>query len=263
MVSRIVKNLGVFKEHVKINVKTMAEYRANFTIQLLTMIVNDIIWIFFWGLFFTRFDKINGWGFNEVAMLFGLLCFSYGISGMFFENRKKISEIINEGQLDYYLTLPVNPLIHLLISKMDAFAAGDTIFGAVILAIFTPPQLYPLILFFGVTAIIWLVSMEVIAGTLSFFFGNTQRLSKAIRDSTLAFGMYPIGMFDDSVKIILMTIIPVGFISALPIELIWTFSIEKFVMLCSATLVVAIIAVAFFFFGLKYYESGNLLYTRI
>jgi ABC-2 type transport system permease protein len=227
------------------------------------MIVNDIIWIFFWGLFFSRFEKVNGWGFNEVAMVFGLLCFSYGISGVLFENRKRIAEIINEGQLDYYLTLPVNPLVHILISKMDAFSLGDTIFGAVILAILTPPAQYPLVIYFTITAMVWLVSVEVIAGSLAFFFGNTQRLSKAIRDSTLAFGMYPIGMFDDGVKFILMTVIPVAFISAIPIELILNFSFDKFLMVSIATLAVGIIALVFFFFGLKFYESGNYLYTKI
>jgi len=263
MIQRTIKNLSVFREYIKINTKTLLEYKANFIIQSITMVINDIIWIFFWGMFFSKFDKINGWGFTKVAMLFGLLCFAYGISGIFFDNRKKLAQIINEGQLDYYLTLPINPLLHLLINKMDAFSVGDVFFGGILLAILTPPDKYLLILFFTFTAIIWLVSLETIAGTLAFFFGNTQRLSKTIRDGVMAFGMYPMGMFDDSVKLILMTIIPVGFISALPIELILNFSWDKFSALCFATGLIGIIAVAFFFVGLKHYESGNLLYTRI
>jgi ABC-type uncharacterized transport system permease subunit len=51
------------------------------------------------------------------------------LAAIFCGNSYHFGELIAGGQLDYYLALPKNPLLHILVSRMDMSGAGDLIFG--------------------------------------------------------------------------------------------------------------------------------------
>ena len=48
----------------------------------------------------------------------------------FFGNVNQLARIIAQGELDYYLALPKNVLLHVLVSRMDLPALGDILFSA-------------------------------------------------------------------------------------------------------------------------------------
>lgn len=258
----MISHLRVALEYFKINIKTFMEYRANFFIQIISMGFNDLIWIIFWFFFFANFITVNGYTFNDMAIIYGLAATIYGLSGIFANNTRHLGSIINEGKLDYYLTLPKNVLFHLSTSGMSAFSIGDLIFGSILLYIFLPHHLIPLTLLFIISGIVLLVSFDLIASSLSFFIGNSSRLITTIHNATVTFAIYPIGIFADPVKLILLTIIPVGFIGAIPLEIIKKFSIELLGLTFLASFIVLLISIGIFYLGLRRYESGNLLYVR-
>jgi ABC-2 type transport system permease protein len=193
-------------------------------------------------------------------LIYGLASTAYGLAGMFSQNRKNLSTMINQGSLDYYLTLPKNILFHLSTSSFSPFALGDLIFGLTIF--FILHVFSPLIVLFVFTGMIMLISIDLIGSSLAFFMGNSEKLSNVIHDSSTTFAIYPLGIFSDWVKIILVTIIPVAFISAIPLEILKVFSIELMLITIGVALLFLIISIIIFYYGLKRYESGNLLYVR-
>ena len=73
---------------------------------------------------------------------------------------------------------------------------------------------------------------------------------------------YPMSVFKGFAKFLILTVVPAGFISGVPVELLHEFKLSWFLMTIGFTIFVAFLAVVIFYHGLKRYESGNLLYVR-
>jgi len=258
----VVSHLAVAVGYLRINLKTLLEYRVSFFIQIVSMFFNDFIWIIFWFFFFENFNNVNGYVFADMAIMYGLLATAYGLAGVFSDNRNKLADMIAKGKLDYYLTLPKNVLFHIMTSGFSSFALGDLLFGSVILVLFAGNYPILLMLLFLLTGIIILIAMGIIVSSLAFFFGNSERLSYTLRLSTVSFAQYPIGIFGGFAKIILLTVFPVGFIAAMPLETLKNFSFGMVFLIVGVAFLVLLISVVIFYIGLRRYESGNLLYVR-
>ena len=59
--------------YLRLNLSAAVEYRAAFLAQALGMMLNDLVFIIFWGLYFARFPNVGGWGMQDVALLWAVL----------------------------------------------------------------------------------------------------------------------------------------------------------------------------------------------
>ena len=73
------------------------------------------------------------------------------------------------------------------------------------------------------------------------------------------FSTYPMNIFNGIVRIFLLTVIPAGFISFVPLQLLQHFSWALFAGMIGFTILFASVAGGMFELGLRRYESGNLL----
>ncbi len=168
--------------HFKFNLASAMEYRWSFVSQMLFMVLNDFLLLFFWWLIFGKVQAIGGWTFADVITMHAVLATAYGLSVSVFGNVNRLARIIAEGQLDYYLLLPRNPLVHALVSRSDISGLGDVAFGLAAFCLFTPVTPGRLALF----AIVSLASctvytcFAVITGSIAFFIGNAQTISAAV-----------------------------------------------------------------------------------
>jgi ABC-2 type transport system permease protein len=255
-------NFSTFKAYFVINLKTLLEYKTSSIIHMIAMFLNDLVWISFWWIFFTRFPLINGWTYNDLLILWGIGALSYGLSGAVLGNRNAIGDLIIQGKMDYFLTLPKNVLVHTLITKMPASAYGDLLFGFVLGLIALSTAQIPLFLYLSVLAAIMLSSFGVIIGSLSFFFQNSERMNMSLWNMTVGLTLYPTNVYEGLAKIVLFTVIPVAFVAGVPTEILRAPSIEGVLIMTLVTAIIATIAIIFFYTGLKKYESGNLLYVN-
>jgi len=239
------------------------EYKANFITQATFMILNDIIWVIFWSIFFAKFPVLNEWGFKEMMTMMATITFSWGFVGIFFGNFRYLAEVIREGQLDFYLTLPKEELTHILISKSKFDAFGDVLFGLILAILVVPLAKLPLFFFLTMNSCIIILGFAIILGSLSFYLGSATEAANQGLMSTLSIASYPFSAFSGYTKFILLTIIPAGFITGIPVELIRNFNWPQMIwmMLCAVTIFT--IAIKIFKKGIKKYESGNLINVRL
>lgn len=113
----------------KTNLASAMEYRVNFVSQVVGMLINDGIYFVFWLLFFDRFKIVRGWGMSDMVLLFAIITTGYGLAFVCFGNAMNLAELIAQGRLDYYLTLPRDVLLHVLASRSILSAWGDLTFG--------------------------------------------------------------------------------------------------------------------------------------
>lgn len=251
--------------YTKMNIQAAMEYRASFIIRALGMFLNDGAWIIFWLIIFTKFSTINGWSFNTVLLLFSIITIGFGFATFFLGNWSKITNLIIMGKLDYYLTLPKPSLPHILVSRSDFSGLGDFFFGIAI-ALFALPHTIPAILLFvGLTimSMIILVSLGVIVGSLTFFMGGTGEFQETVLESMISLSTYPFSIYEGFVKVILLTVVPIGFITGIPVEILQNFNPTLLLYMAIATVVAVILAITIFKTGLKRYESGNLINVQV
>ncbi len=261
--NKMFKHLNLLKEYIKINLATAMEYRFNFIVQSLSMVVNDFIWIAFWWIFFEKFQSVNGWQMFDMLSLYAVMTFSWGVAAFIFGNKSRLALLIAEGRLDFFLTLPKNELWHVIIGRSSWFAVGDIIFGLIMAVVSLELIQFPMFFIVSFLSMTIFVSFGIIVGSLGFFWGNAQETARTLNIGLVSFSSYPLSVFHDTARLILLTVIPAGFVTTIPVQLIRNFDLKWFLLLLLVALVFITIAIIVFRTGLKKYESGNLIAARV
>lgn len=246
----------------KNNLQALMEYRTNFIIQTVGMAVNDAIFLVFWLIIFNKFGNIQGYEMTDILIMFAFVTTSFGLADIFFGNWRKINELIISGNIDYYLSLPKNVLLHMLVSKSNFFGYGDFIFGIICAFLVLSASQIGLFIILVITSLIIFLSISILSGALAFFMQSSEKLNRTITFSVVSLTMYPLKIFGPISKFILLTIIPAGFISGVPLELIKEFSLIWFVGTIFATIFFILLSIIIFNYGLKRYESGSAINVR-
>lgn len=258
--------LAFIRELVKLNLASAMEYRASFISQIVGMMLNNGIMLLFWLIFFEQFGAIRGYDFEQVFMLYGIVAFAYGLAHILAGNTGfHLAGLIAQGRLDYYLVFPRRLLPHVVLSRMQIAAIGDLTFGLLVCVLVVPWQVssWLTVLSTAVLAGIIMVSYATIAGSLSFFFGNAQHLSYQMTASLVTFALYPNTLFSGAARLMLFTLIPAGFVGAVPVALIQSPTLGLWLVLITASVVSVVLATAVFYLGLRRYESGSAINVNV
>jgi ABC-2 type transport system permease protein len=239
-------------------------YRGAFFLQVFGMILNNTMLLFFWWVLFNQLPTLRGWDLTQVMILFGILAFGFGVANVVCGNAFQVARIIVRGDLDYYLALPADPLVHLLVSRMSISAWGDMVFGLVLYLIAAPDRWrnLPLFLLLGLLAGLVFVAFSVLVGSLAFWVGNADNLASQAINALITFGLYPVEIFPSPVQWLLYTIIPAAFVGSMPAGLLYDFSWQRLAAMVAFAAVLALVSRLVFQWGLRRYESGNLVVVR-
>jgi viologen exporter family transport system permease protein len=258
-------NLVRFVAHyVRANFQIALEYRVSFWAQVFAMVVNDAMWIAFWGLFFKRFPVVRGYGFDEVVLLWAVAAMGFGLTAGLCGNAWRFGAQVAQGELDFYLVLPKPVLLHLVVSGMSVSAWGDVLFALGLFgALVRPgPGLLARFLVLAATSATIMTAYAVVVNWLAFWLGQSEGLAREFVSALLIFSTYPSTLFNGAVKVLLFTAVPAGFVAYVPVELLRSRGWSRAALMAGAAGVAVTLAVVVFGAGLRRYESGNLLAMR-
>ncbi len=252
-------------EYAKANIAMEMEYRASFLIRVLGMILNDLMWMTFWVLYFKRFPVVQGWEMTDVLTLWCLCEIGFGLAHSVFGNALRLSTIIVNGDLDFYLVYPKDALVHALVSRSNATALGDFLLGPVAFIFIAKPTMWQFFIFMvsGVLVAGLFLGFTVLTQSMAFHIGNAESLSDQLTNSLIHFATYPAAIFDGVTKALLFTLIPAGFINTIPVQVIREFDPFFFAVTALASVGFVMVSARVFRAGLKRYESGNLMQVRM
>jgi ABC-2 type transport system permease protein len=77
------------------------------------------------------------------------------------------------------------------------------------------------------------------------------------------FSIYPEGIYQQAVRALMYTLIPAAFIVHIPLRIVREFNPWLMVFWLAAAFAYGAFSVWFFYRGLKRYESGNIIVTRM
>ncbi|MEL6985476.1 MAG: ABC-2 family transporter protein, partial [Actinomycetota bacterium] len=231
--------------------------RAGFWSQIVIMVINDLVWILFWVLFFDRIGSIRGWDIDRLIVLFAILTTAGGIVLGLLNNARQTGQLAATGALDATLALPVAPLAHLLFRRVEPVNVGDLFFGITLFAVFgNPTPTRTAIFVFGVCcAVLILAGFLILVGSASFWAGRNDGGDLGFH-AILLFSNYPVDIFGGVTRIFLYAVVPAGFVTSAPARLVDDFDPRWAAATVAVAIIVAVAGWSAFTLGLRRYTSG-------
>jgi len=257
-------NFSFMTTALKTNLRYALALKLSFYLNLFVAVLKQGLFLVSWYFFFQKYVDINGWDFNDLLLMNGFVLIGLGSVEFFFGGIKDLPRIVECNMLDSYLLQPKNVIFNIALSKTYVSALGDLLTG--IIAIIFSGYFYSsfwLVLLMLPISILFIFSMYLYFGSLSFFMSHANEYIKELYQNVIIFATQPNSAYTGLLKWISLTIIPIGFISFFPVEFVKYNNFFYFLCAVAGTASFFFGACWFFYFGLKRYESGSGIKTKL
>lgn len=260
------KHLKIFACYFRLNFASALEYRASFFTQAFGMAISNSSFIFFWWIAFRQIGgTIAGYSFEDVLFIWAVISSGFGLSHVLFANVAGLTKLIVTGELDAFLLQPCNIIVNILCAKTNLSAYGDFMYGFVIMFIFYPGNGVAWLWFLCglVLSAVLITAVNLMANTLSFYFGEAALVGDMAMEFMINFSIYPEKIYAPAIRAIMYSLLPAGIAVHIPLRLFQQFSPGMAAVAFGATLLYCVASGLFFLRGLRRYESGNVIVTRL
>jgi ABC-2 type transport system permease protein len=260
------KHLKIFACYFRLNLASALEYRASFFTQAFGMALSNSSFIFFWWVAFGQIGgAIAGYSFKDVLFIWAVTSSAFGLANILFENASRLTALIVTGELDTFLLQPCNILLNILCARTSLSAYGDFIYGFVIMFLFHAGNPAAWLWFFTGIVIggLLFAAIAISANTLSFYWGDTTMIGQMAVEFAINFSIYPDKIYAPAVRALMYSLIPVGLAVHIPLRLLGGFSPWLALAALGGTVLYCVLSACFFYRGLRRYESGNVIVTRL
>ena len=213
----------LFADYFAQYAKVRVSYRGDFFVSLATSFAATIFALGFVIVLFKKVPQIGGWRFEEVLFLYGFSLIPYGFFNIISLNLYEFgNNYIIEGKFDRVLLRPVSSLFQVLfetfrIESVQEIATGTfcMVYASHQLGIPWTPARFAMLFFFGACASIIYVSVFLMLTTVSFWFEDRIGVHPPVWNM-MAFGRYPLTIYNPIVQFFLCWIIRFGLASFYP-----------------------------------------------
>lgn len=223
MISSLKYYCGVGLHFIKISIQTTLEYPVNLLGWLLANPIQFILGIATIKFVVSQFGTLNGWGFGELAFLYGIAVMSHGLSVILFVQTWFMGSSLLEGEFDLLMLRPLNVLFQFFFIVFNIIGITDMIPG-IIIFLYGCSQIHFHVTLINILIIISILigatlirgALFLVTGSLSFWTKSPNSFvlfNLTMLDQTT---MYPLSMYPRIVQIIFTFILPLGFISFYP-----------------------------------------------
>lgn len=258
------RNFTLLRKFLRIQIRSQLQYPASFVMEVIS---NAIILGFFFiafALTMTQFGEIGGWTLGEVAFLWGMAEFSFGVMDMIFSgfDYDSFGPMVIKGTFDQLLLRPVNITLQVLGSRFVLRRLGKISEGLIIFIIglslvsvqwtlgkilYLPILFISQILFFG--------SLFIFGATTTFWTKERLEILNVFTYGGSEIMSYPMHIFPRAIRLLFTFVVPAIFLSYFPM----TYILDKPILLNAPRIVpfvAPIIAVALFWLSLQFWQYG-------
>ncbi len=226
-----------------------------------------ITFITFWVII-NKFTDIDGWGFKDISILYGLNLLTYAISGvLFWYSIYHLEQYVTSGQLDRALIRPLGIIPQLVCQRF-----GDTFLGQILVTlIFLVPAIWhQLAMDFSVLKVFYIIiavlsgvliqgGAVIFVGALSFKYLRSMGFGEIFYYQLRNFTHYPLSIYPGFIKIVLTFIFPWAFINYYPSLIITNRAGSTFDFVLG--MLVPLVALLFFGLSVYVFNRGLRLYS--
>lgn len=241
------------------NLRAGFAQRGEALVSIAFMCANNLFFFIIWMIYFQRFRDLSGWRQEDVALLYGMAAWAFGLSIAFAGGFREMGRAIADGGLDVHLGRPRHPLPSLLLSRSIPSGFGDLLSAPILWLWLGGRDVsdLPLLIALASAGSVVMLATFVIGQSLVFWWPNAARLGEQLFEVVLMASVYPQHIFGAGIRLLLFTILPVAFITQMPVEAIREASVAKALAVGAAAIFYTGLALLVFERGLRRYASGN------
>lgn len=253
-------------ELIKLRLSHIMTFRLGFFGPFFINTSYFLVQLFAFEAIYGHVDNIRGWGHGEILIFIGTFSLIDSINMVIcFFGVISIPEKIQTGELDLYLTKPVNPLLRITFEKVDPGAIPLLLFSACIIGYGVRESGMSLsytnmIGYFAMVLLMTILfyDMELLLRCFAFFVFSVNNLMK-IENTAIDLCMKIPGIaFYGIYKLIFYCILPYGVIATLPTQvLIGALSAKGLMFGVIIVCIFTFIALSFWSYGVHRYESAS------
>lgn len=248
------------------NFRSAMELRIAFALQIVGMVVNDVVFVLAWILFFEAVGTVNGWGAPETVALLGFNVLGFGLAFGFAGGGMWLPRYVEQGTFDGFLLSPRNLYIRTITSRFEMPALGDALLGIILLVVYAAQSgswmtLLWFLAMLPATVMIY-ISVSMTCSAAAFYFPDADHIVMALFKMFLTPGVYPSVLFPAVARFVFIVIIPSLAIGGLPVEAVKNQSLATVGIVWAVALGWLLVSVAAFYGSVRRYESGNYIGLR-
>lgn len=203
--------------------KVRMAYRWDFVLSTLTMAMASVFGLAFIYLMFAKLPSLAGWTFYEIVLLYGFSLIPLSIFNMLSINLYYFSDnYIVQGKFDRVLLRPVDTLFQILFEQFRLESLGDGVIG-VGLVIYCSFRLHldadvldwMILGFSALCGATLYISIFLILTSVSFWMEDRVGVMPPVYN-LVAFGRYPLDIYNGAVRFLLSWVLPFGFATFYP-----------------------------------------------
>jgi ABC-2 type transport system permease protein len=257
--------MNLIRAMIGLNIKTALAMRAAFLMRFSFAIANHAILLVTWLFLFRAVPVVHGWNVWHLLMAYGLAWFAWGFVSFFTYGYKVLPRTIEFGELDHFLLQPRPLLLMLAANNGEVFGLPD-MFLAGILIILAGIKIHAawlLVIFAIACSSVVFAAFTLLIGSLAFWLNDMHDWLLDTQYNLYIFATRPASAFGGWVKLLMFSLLPMGFISYLPVEIIRLSDPRLIGGQLLGSFIIVAISLGVFRLGLKNYESGNRFGVRV
>ncbi|WP_289301946.1 ABC transporter permease [Sporofaciens musculi] len=260
------ENFRFLAELIKLRLSHIMTFRLGFFGPFLVDASFFMVQLLAFEAIYGHVDNIRGWGHGEILVFVGTFSLINALNmTIYFFGVISIPEKIQTGELDLYLTKPVNPLLRITFEKINPGSIPLLAFSVCIIA-YGMKEIgmnYSWINIMGYLFLIFLMAilyydMELLIRCFAFFVFSVNNLTK-IEDTAIELCLKIPGIaFYGVYKFIFYCVLPYGIIATLPTQaFIGELSAKGLVFGVVIVCIFTFLALTFWKYGVHRYESAS------
>ncbi|MCB2295715.1 ABC-2 family transporter protein [Clostridium algoriphilum] len=221
----MVKFLQLYSAFLKQQIKALIEYRLDFAMGMIGLAIFQIGSFLVIFSVFTQIKSIGGYTFNEILLFYGYSQILRGIDHIYNDNLWSIAfGAIKDGKFSQYLLRPINPILHIIMEKIQFDGFGELLIG-IIMFIYAKSALKLnlgiegsiILLVFSIAGLMIYFATKLICAAISFW-TMTSGEFMVITYEVNSFTKYPLDIYKNRMlKFLLTYILPFAMVSYLPL----------------------------------------------
>ncbi|WP_144936207.1 ABC transporter permease [Paenibacillus sp. 32O-W] len=216
------ESLRIYFKLIRISMQSRIQYRADFIIGIISVIVLNAVNLGLIGILVNRFTSLNGWSVWEMVFLYSMFVLGHSIYSLLFWHFNQMDDYIIRGTFDQFLIRPVSPFVQFIGREIQYIGFGDLIVGVASFAIaYAHLGLHwglGMWLFFVLACLsgtILEMAIRWIIACTAFWTGRSMSLTFVMNRFNLLVQQYPIDIFGAWFRVV-VTLIPIAFMNYYP-----------------------------------------------
>jgi ABC-2 type transport system permease protein len=208
---------------IQISVLSRMQYRANFVVGLLGLIVWNVVNLGLIGVLITQFTSLKDWTLWELVFLYCLWILGHSFYSLFFSHISQMEDYLIEGTFDQFLLRPASPLIQVLGREFQYLEIADALFALTGLSLaYTRLGLHwdswrwGFFVLAVIAGAVIVFALNLLIACTAFWTGHARGASMVVGQFDGLVQWYPIEIFGKAFRVIVTGLLPLAFLNYYP-----------------------------------------------